>query len=59
MRQLERWYDVKVKYEGEIPLYHRFVGEIERSLSLLQVLKILEKTKVHFRLEGREVIVMP
>lgn len=58
MRQIERWYDVKVKYEGEIPLY-RFGGEIERSLSLLQVLKILEKTKVHFRLEGREVIVMP
>lgn len=58
MRQLERWYDVKVKYEGEVPVY-RFGGEIERSLSLLQVLKILEKTKVHFRLEGREVIVMP
>ncbi|MFA5244393.1 MAG: FecR family protein, partial [Pedobacter sp.] len=58
MRQIERWYDVKVIYEGEIPLY-RFGGEIERSLSLLQVLKILEKTKVHFRLEGREVIVMP
>ena len=58
MRQLERWYDVEVKYEGEVPVY-RFGGEIERSLSLLQVLKILEKTKVHFRLEGREVIVMP
>ncbi|WP_276361663.1 FecR family protein [Daejeonella sp. H1SJ63] len=58
MRQIERWYDVTVRYEGEIPLY-RFGGEIERSLSLLQVLKILEKTKVHFRLEGREVIVMP
>lgn len=58
MRQIERWYDVTVKYEGDIPLY-RFGGEIERSLSLLQVLKILEKTKVHFRLEGREVIVMP
>ncbi len=58
MRQIERWYDVKVIYEGKVPKY-RFGGEIERSLSLLQVLKILEKTKVHFRLEGREVIVMP
>lgn len=58
MRQIERWYDVSVIYEGEVPNY-RFGGEIERSLSLLQVLKILEKTKVHFRLEGREVIVMP
>lgn len=58
MRQIERWYDVTIVYEGEIRNY-RFGGEIERSLSLLQVLKILEKTKVHFRLEGREVIVMP
>ncbi len=58
MRQIERWYDVSVIYEGKVPNY-RFGGEIERSLSLLQVLKVLEKTKVHFRLEGREVIVMP
>jgi len=58
MRQIERWYDVSVVYEGNIPAY-RFRGEIERSLSLLQLLKVLEKTNVHFRLEGREVIVMP
>lgn len=58
MRQIERWYDVSVIYEGDVPT-HRFGGEIERSLSLIQVLKVLEKTKVHFRLEGREVIVMP
>ena len=58
MRQIERWYDVSIIYEGDMPNY-RFGGEIERSLSLIQVLKVLEKTKVHFRLEGREVIVMP
>jgi transmembrane sensor len=58
MRQIERWYDVSVVYEGDLPNY-RFGGEIERNLSLLQVLKVLEKTKVHFRLEGREVTVMP
>ena len=58
MRQIERWYDVSIIYEGDMPTY-RFGGEIERSLSLIQVLKVLEKTKVHFRLEGREVIVMP
>jgi transmembrane sensor len=58
MRQIERWYDVSVVYEGDLPNY-RFGGEIERNLSLLQVLKVLEKTKVHFRLKGREVTVMP
>jgi transmembrane sensor len=58
MRQIERWYDVTVRYEEQLVPTQRFGGEIERSLSLLQVLKVLEKTKVHFRLEGREVIVM-
>ncbi len=58
MRQIERWYDVKVSYENEQIPDLRFGGEIERSLSLFQVLKILEKTKVRFRLEGRELIVM-
>ncbi len=58
MRQLGRWYDVSVRYEGEVPL-QRFGGEIERSLSLSQVLSILRKTGVNFRLEGKEVVVMP
>lgn len=58
MRQIERWYDVSVRYEGAFPANHRFGGEIEKNLTLKQVLKILEKTKVHFRLEGREVVVM-
>lgn len=57
MRQIERWYDVVVKYEGGIP-DQKFGGEMEKSLSLMQVLKILEKTNVRFRLEGREVTVL-
>src|SRR5690606_21261816 len=53
MRQIERWYDVEVTYAPDFELVKRFGGEIERSLSLVQVLKILEKSKVHFRIEGR------
>lgn len=58
MRQIERWYDVKVYYDEGFEPSQRFGGEIERSLSLVQVLKILEKSKVHFQIEGREVTVM-
>lgn len=58
MKELARWYDVEIVYEG----YNRprtFAGEIERNLSLSQVLKILEKNKVNFRIEGKELRVIP
>lgn len=58
MRQLSRWYDIEVEYEGVIPPRH-FTGHVFRDLSLTEVLKILELSHVHFRLEGRKLIVTP
>ena len=58
MRQISRWYDVDVRYEGATPEL-AFSGEIQRDLSISRVLKILNKSGVHFRIEGKEVIVMP
>lgn len=58
MRQLGRWYGVTARYEGVLPKHH-FAGAISTNLTLLEVLEILEKSNVHFRLEGKEVIVMP
>jgi transmembrane sensor len=58
MRQISRWYDVDVRYEGP-PTSARFGGDIERDLTLMQVLKILEKSQVHFRLDGRVLTVLP
>lgn len=58
MAQLGRWYDIDVKYEGEIPA-HSFRGKITRDLKLSQVLKILEEVGVQFKIEGRTLIVMP
>lgn len=58
MRQLARWYDVEIHYEG-LPSKRRFGGEVQRSLSLQDVLKLLEKNNVHFRIEGRRLVVMP
>lgn len=59
MRQLGRWYDVTIVYEGNIP-DRVFRGEIGRDLSLFQVLKGLDNMGVHFRIEeGRRLVVTP
>lgn len=57
MKQLERWFDLDVKYQGSIPNF-QFVGELSRSLSLLKVLTILEKSGVKFKLEGKTLTVI-
>ncbi len=59
MRQLQRWYDIDIVYEKNIPKIE-FVGKMGRDLSLSEVLHGLELSKVHFRLEeGRRLIVLP
>ncbi len=58
MRQLGRWYGVTARYEGNLPEHH-FSGAISNNLTLLEVLEILEKSNIHFRLDGKEVVVMP
>ncbi|MDQ6530881.1 FecR domain-containing protein [Flavobacterium sp. LHD-85] len=58
LRQLSRWYDVEVVYEKGVPS-RSFEGEIQRDLNLSQVLRILEKNKVHFKIEGKILRVMP
>lgn len=57
MRMVERWYDVKVDYEGEIP-DDKFGGSVSRFASVSKVLNILELTgKVHFKVNGRRITV--
>ncbi len=58
MRQLGRWYGITARYEGTLPEHH-FEGAIATNLTLLEVLEILQKSNIHFRLEGKEVVVMP
>lgn len=58
MRQLARWYDIDVSYNGNISKH--FDGTITRSSNLLNVLNILELTgEVNFKVEGKKVLVMP
>jgi transmembrane sensor len=58
MRQLARWYDVDVKYEGKIPDAH-MSGIVSRDVSLKEALKMLELSDIHVRIEGMKLIVMP
>jgi len=59
MRQLARWYDLQVKYEGAIP-QREFNGKIGRALTLNQVLRILSKTRVNYKIEsGNKITITP
>jgi len=58
MRQLSRWYDVDVRYEGNV--VQHFNGDIPRSVTVSRVFKMLELTGgVHFRIEGKQIVVTP
>lgn len=58
MRQLSRWYDVEIEYEGQIHSYE-FVGRIERSSDLSKVLEILRSSDINFKIEEKKLIVKP
>lgn len=58
MRQLERWYDMEAVYEGNVPDVKSF-GEIPRDLNLSQVLNILQRKDVHFKVVDKKIIVTP
>ena len=59
MRQLARWYDVEIEYKGNVSDIG-FVSTISRSRKLSEVIKVLQATEgVHFKIEGRRVLVMP
>jgi transmembrane sensor len=58
LRQVSRWYDVDVVFEKGVSS-RRFEGEIQRNLQLSQLLKILEKNKVRFEIDGKILRVMP
>lgn len=56
MKQISRWYDLDVVYQGSGKPYH-FGGDIPRSSKLSDVLKILTYSGVQFSVEGKKIIV--
>jgi len=58
MKQVARWYDAGIVYEGNIP-YH-FNASISRNVPVSKLLKLLESTRrVHFTITGNKIIVKP
>lgn len=59
MRRVARWYDLEVRYEGKVT-DEIFVGSVSRYENVSDILRPLQLTNmVHFRIEGRRIIVMP
>jgi len=61
MRQLARWYNIEVTYEGIIPREKfQFNGKMGKDLSLDNVLDLLTNAQVHFRIEaGNKLVIRP
>lgn len=58
MRQISRWYDVSITYQGEVKQH--FSGVISRDVNVSIVFQALERTGgVHFTIEGRNITVRP
>lgn len=58
MRQLERWYDVNAIYAGAIPSGH-YSGIVSRDSKLSTVLKILEESGLHFKIQDKALTIFP
>jgi len=59
MRQVARWYNVEVAYQGNVQ-QEIFSGTIPRTSGITQLIKILELTKtVKVSIEGRKLMIAP
>ncbi|RKR82419.1 FecR family protein [Mucilaginibacter gracilis] len=58
LRQIARWYDLKVEYEGKVPDI-TINGDIYRDVKASQLFAILGRLNVNFKIEGNKLIVKP
>ncbi len=58
MQQIERWYDIEVVYEKGVR-NSEFVGKLTRDVTLNQLLEGFKEFGIHYKLEGRRLIVLP
>jgi len=58
MRQVARWYDIKVIYEGNVKP-RRFTASVPRNVNLSELLEMLKFMGVNFRIDGQAVVVSP
>lgn len=56
MRQISRWYDVEVEYQGSIPA-RRLTGKFSRDVTLNQLIEMLQYTGVNMKIENKKIII--
>jgi hypothetical protein len=57
MKQIARWYDIEVEYEGGKAPDEKYWGDMQRDAPLSDVLTVLEKSGVKFNVQGRKIVV--
>jgi transmembrane sensor len=58
LREVSRCYDVDIQYEGKIPDKH-FSGKLPRKGSIDQIYHLLDSQKIHYKIQGKTIIIMP
>jgi ferric-dicitrate binding protein FerR (iron transport regulator) len=58
MRQISRWYDVDVAFQGKSPNI-RFGGFLHRDVNLSTLLDYLGENGVHYKTEGKTITILP
>jgi len=56
MRQIARWYDIEVNYQGKIP-EELFTGKMNRNVNLQVFVNFLKDSGIRSHIEGRRLIV--
>ena len=57
MRQIARWYDVDIVYQGAVP-HDEIVGKIPRTADVTEVLHVMELIGMRFKIDGKKIIVL-
>jgi hypothetical protein len=58
LRQLARWYDADIVYEGNVNLH--FTGQLDKNLNVSKIFETLSLTnEVHFTIKDKKIIVTP
>jgi ferric-dicitrate binding protein FerR (iron transport regulator) len=58
MRQVSRWYNVRIVYQGAPPAGH-FFGVVNRTSNVSDVLKIFQQANIHYTISKDQITVLP
>lgn len=58
MRQISRWYDTEVSYNGPVPV-KQYTGKIPRNVSAKELVEMLAYSGIHCKIENGRIVVNP